>query len=68
MNCCWMLFVCLLLFSQLRSSSVSVVFDFNDPLNDLAPMPPMLLPVGLENTIFMMQTPPVIKSDLLSFD
>ena len=34
-----------LLFSQVRSSSVSVVFDFNDSLNDAVPVFPMLLPV-----------------------
>ena len=33
------------LYSPLRLSSVSVVFDFNDPLNDVAPVSPMLLPV-----------------------
>ena len=35
----------LLLYSLLRLSSVSVVFDINDSLNDVAPMSPMLLPV-----------------------
>ena len=44
MNCRWMSFVCLL-FSPLRLSFVSVVFDFNDSLNDVAPVSPMLLPV-----------------------
>ena len=34
-----------LLFSQLRLSIVSVVFDFNDSLNDVAPVSPMLFPV-----------------------
>ena len=34
-----------LLSSRLRSSFVSVVFDFNDSLNDVAPLSPMLLPV-----------------------
>ena len=34
-----------LLSSQLRLSFVSVVFDFNDSLNDFTPVPPMLLPV-----------------------
>ena len=40
-------FVCLffLLSSQLRLSIVSVVFDFNDLLNDVAPVSPMLFPV-----------------------
>ena len=33
------------LFSLLRLSSVSVVFDFNDSLNDVAPVSPMLLSV-----------------------
>ena len=31
-----------LLFSQLRSNTMSVVFDFNDSLNDIAPEHPML--------------------------
>ena len=40
--------MCLLsLSSQLRSSSVSVVFDFNASLNDVAPVPPMLLAVDV---------------------
>ena len=33
--------------SQLRSSFVSVVFDFNTSLNDVAPVSSMLLPVDL---------------------
>ena len=33
-----------LLSSQYRSSSVSVVFDFSDSLNDFAPVSLMLLP------------------------
>ena len=37
--------MCLLLFSRLSWSSVSVVFDFNDSLNDVAPVSPMLLSV-----------------------
>ena len=37
--------VLFLLSSQLRPSSVSVVFDFNASLNDVAPVPPILLPV-----------------------
>ena len=37
--------MCLLLFSQPRLSFVSVVFDFNDSLNDVAPVSPMLLSV-----------------------
>ena len=40
-NCWWMSFVCILLSSQLRSSLVSVVFDFNDSLNDVAPLSPI---------------------------
>ena len=44
MNCRWMSFVCLL-FSPLRLSFVSVVFDFNDSLNDVAPVSPILFPV-----------------------
>ena len=36
-----------LLPSQPRSSSVSVVFDFNVPLSDAAPGAPILLPVDL---------------------
>ena len=34
-----------LLSSQFRLSSVSVVFDFNDSLNDVVPESPILLPV-----------------------
>ena len=37
--------MCLLLSSQLRSSAVSVVFDFNDSRNDDAPVSPILFPV-----------------------
>ena len=40
-------FVCLLLSSPLRLSSVSVVFDFNSSLNDAAPLSSMLLSVGI---------------------
>ena len=40
-----LLCVFFLLSSQLRSSSVSVVFDFSASLNDVAPLSPMLLPV-----------------------
>ena len=36
-----------LLCSQLRLSSVSVVFDFNASINDFIPDSPMLLPVDL---------------------
>ena len=38
-----------LLYSQYRTSVVSVVFDFNASLNDVTPMSPMLLPVGIKN-------------------
>ena len=34
-----------LLYSHLRLSAVSVVFDFNDSLNDVAPLSPILLSV-----------------------
>ena len=37
--------MCLLLSSQLRSSSASVVFDFNASLNDFTPVFPMRLSV-----------------------
>ena len=37
--------MCLLLYSQFRLSSVSVEFDFNDSLNDVAPVSPILLTV-----------------------
>ena len=37
--------MCLLLSSPLRSSSMSVVFDFNASLNDVVPESPMLLSV-----------------------
>ena len=33
--------------SQLRLSSVSVVFDFSASLNDVAPVSPVLLPVDV---------------------
>ena len=36
-----------LLSSPLRSSSMSVVFDFNDSLNDDAPLYPIPFPVGV---------------------
>ena len=39
--------MCLLLASQPRLSSMSVVFDFNDSLNDAAPVSPMSLPVDV---------------------
>ena len=38
-------FVCLRLSSRHRQSSVSVVFDFNGSLNDVAPLPLILLSV-----------------------
>ena len=34
--------------SPLRLSSVSVVFDFNDSLNDAAPLSPILLSVDMK--------------------
>ena len=37
--------MCLLLSSPHRLSAVSVVFDFNDSLNDTGPLSPILLPV-----------------------
>ena len=40
-------FVCLHLSSQSRSSFASVVFDFNNSLNDVAPVSPMLLSVDM---------------------
>ena len=40
-----MSFVCLLLSSLLKSSTLSVVFNFNASLNDVAPEFPMLLSV-----------------------
>ena len=39
--------VLFLLSSQLRLSSVSVTFDFNGPLNDVAPLIPKLFAVDL---------------------
>ena len=39
--------ICVVFCSQLRSSFVSVVFDFNASLNDVAPLSPMLFPVIL---------------------
>ena len=44
MNCRWNPFVCsLFCISLLRLSFVSVVFDFNASLNDVAPVSPILL-------------------------
>ena len=40
-------FVCLRLSSRHRQSSVSVVFDFSDSLNDFAPMAPISLSVDV---------------------
>ena len=40
-----MLFVLFILCPPLTSSPVSVEFDFNAPLNDVAPVSPMLLSV-----------------------
>ena len=37
-----------LLSSQHRLSAVSVVFDFSDSLNDVAPVSPMLFPVDVK--------------------
>ena len=42
-----MSFVCLLLSSLSRLSSVSVMLDFSDSLNDVAPVFPILLPVNV---------------------
>ena len=39
--------MCLLLSSRLRLSCVSVVFDSNNSLNDVAPVLPMLVPVNM---------------------
>ena len=36
-----------LLYSLLRSTSVSVVFDFNDSLNDVAPVSSITFPVDV---------------------
>ena len=40
--------MCLLLSSRPRLSSVSVVFDFNASLNDVAPVSPILLSVDVK--------------------
>ena len=40
--------MCLLLSSLSRLSFLSVVFDFSDSLNDVAPVSPMLLPVDMK--------------------
>ena len=39
--------MCLLLSLHLRLRLASVVFDFNDSLNDVAPVSPMLFPVDV---------------------
>ena len=39
--------ICMLFPSQLRSSFVSVVFDFNASLNDVAPVSPISLSIDL---------------------
>ena len=39
--------VLFLLFSPLRLSSMSVVFDFNASLSDVVPVSPILLPIDL---------------------
>ena len=41
-------FACFLLSSLPRSTFVSVVFDFNDSLNNVAPLSPILLPVDIK--------------------
>ena len=43
-----LLCVFFLLSSHLRLSSASVVFDFSNSLNDVAPVSPMLLPVDVK--------------------
>ena len=40
--------MCLLLYSQLKLSWVSVVFDFSASLNDAVPLSPLLLPVDMK--------------------
>ena len=42
-----MSFVLFILFSPSRSSCLSALFDFNESLNDAAPVSPMLLSVDL---------------------
>ena len=46
---CVFSFVCFLLSSRLRSSAVSVVFDFNASLNDVAPLSSIQLPLNRNN-------------------
>ena len=43
-----MSYVCLLLSSPIRLSFMSVVFDFNNSLNDVAPLSPILTPVDVK--------------------
>ena len=45
--CFHSLHLCVFCFSQFSLSSVSVVFDFNASLNDVAPVAPMLFPVDV---------------------
>ena len=40
-------FDCRFVSLRVRSSKVSVVFDFNDSLNDVAPVSPISLPVDV---------------------
>ena len=57
-------FVLFLLCSQSRLSSVSVVFDFNVLLNDVAPLSLMLLPVDfmrMENSVLFMDAMCVVS-------
>ena len=42
-----------LLSSQVRLSFVSVVFDFNASLNDVAPVSPILFPFDEKEDIFL---------------
>ena len=44
------IYVLFVLSSQLRLSSVSVVFDFNASLNDVAPVSPMMISIGCNST------------------
>ena len=41
------IYVCFILSSLPKSSFVSVVFDFSDSLNDVAPVSPILLSVAV---------------------
>ena len=56
--------------SQIRSSSMSVVFDFNASLNDVAPVSPILLSVYLmkmEKSGLLMDVICVLFSFVLTF-